>query len=141
MHGASSWVVAAAAVLAVLALSTRTPREGYAAFRREAVEMMHSLDYRLRNCESQKFLLSHAASELRRMEPRRMPAKDVSARLTLLVPGLAPHDPSQNAQLARAVEPHLRVLVEGVARGVAIRQGGSVLPGEVAAELLKIQCV
>lgn len=140
---AALWIFFAALALGFLALPRFpiSPREGYAVFGREAKEMMNQLDYRLRTCENQKIILGFVVDQLARLSRVPVGPADLVRRLNLRVPALSPHDPSQQAELEKAVERYLAVLVEGVAHAVA-GSAGKASPGAVADQLktLSEQC-
>lgn len=133
---ATSWIFFAAVAAGFLVLRPLPPpsQEGYTVFRKEAKEMMHQLDYRLRTCENQGIILAFVVDQLVRMPRAPLAPRDMVQRLRLKVADTSPHDPSQQPELERAVESYLAVLLEGVAHAVA-GSAGKASPGAVADQL------
>lgn len=109
-------------------------REQYTAFLQEAKSMMDGLEYRMRNCETQRRIFQHIISQLRRMPNTALPPKELIAKLDMKVPGLSPHDPTQQDQVAVAVGSYLAIIVEGVSKA-STGSAGRALPGAVADQL------
>ena len=96
--------------------------------------MMDGLEYRMRNCDTQRKIFEHIISQLRRMPNVALPPKELLSKLDLKVPGLSPHDPTQQDQVAVAVGSYLSVIVEGVSKASSGSARRS-LPGAVADQL------